>query len=165
MLTSMQAVESRHGSYLRTQASKDPFAPPVDVPLSPSVVFSLAHDYILDCPSRHPLISVKAFPRLVARPDGLTPVPGSLVTVETDGHALRPERSGAQVHAAFLSANGPIWTQVRETSEGNGTRFNVTIPEGVQGQRYVVLSDGNRGAVFDEAIIAGPALIEVTLEP
>ncbi|KAJ5716729.1 hypothetical protein N7493_008640 [Penicillium malachiteum] len=45
------------------------------------------------------------------------------------------------------------------TSNGDGS-FNVTIPKGIAGQSYVVLTKGNSQAT-DDNIVAGPAIIEV----
>lgn len=50
--------------------------------------------------------------------------------------------------------------------EGDGHSFTVTIPTGIAGQSYAFLTNcdvsGGPGTVTDSAIVAGPAIIEVT---
>ncbi|KAJ5754297.1 hypothetical protein N7533_003840 [Penicillium manginii] len=61
------------------------------------------------------------------------------------------------LYAAFITVTGPVWAPV--TSSGSG-KYTVTIPKGVAGQSYVVLTKGNKQAT-DDNIVAGPAIIEV----
>lgn len=61
------------------------------------------------------------------------------------------------LYAAFITVTGPIWAPL--TFMDNG-KFTVTIPKGVAGQNYVVLTKGNTQAT-DDNIAASSAIIEV----
>lgn len=61
------------------------------------------------------------------------------------------------VHAAFITATGPVWAPVQDKGD---RKFMVTVPKGVMGQSYVVLTRGDKQAT-DDSIVAGPAIIEV----
>ncbi|KAI9710926.1 MAG: hypothetical protein M1820_002361 [Bogoriella megaspora] len=158
---SILAVEARHSSYLRSLLDEVPFAQPFDTPLTPDEVFTLGHGFITSCPSSNPPLKVKAFPGLTIDPSSPGPsATGSQITIDTAGYALEPRSPGAHLYAAFISVNGPVWTDVTELPDSDGTKFNVTIPQGVSGQSYLVLT-GCHDAVTDDTVVAGPVIIEV----
>lgn len=67
------------------------------------------------------------------------------------------EMNADDVHAAFVTVTGPVWADVMPSGDG---KYTVTIPKGVAGQSYVVLTNGDKQAT-DDNILAGPAIIEV----
>lgn len=66
------------------------------------------------------------------------------------------DMNASDVHAAFITVTGPIWAPVT-AKDG---MYTVTVPKGIAGQSYVVLTKGNKQAT-DDNILAGPAIIEV----
>lgn len=79
--------------------------------------------------------------------------PGSLVTLKAGEDYMKTD----QVYAAFITVTGPVWADLK--SMGNG-EFTVTVPEGIMGQSYVVLTKGDK-QVTDENIRASPAILQV----
>ncbi|KAH8706044.1 ferritin-like domain-containing protein [Talaromyces proteolyticus] len=148
---SILTVEARHSSYLRAIAGEVPFAQPFDDPLDLNEVYTLASSFIVSCPSSNPSLPVKAFPSLTVSSTG-TLNAGSQVVLATSSNAQAPSK----VYAAFVTVTGPVFTTV--TPSGGG--YSVTIPSGVMGQSYIVLTSSN-GTVSDENIVAGPSVIEV----
>jgi hypothetical protein len=67
------------------------------------------------------------------------------------------DMSATDINAAFITVTGPVWAPLESMGEG---KFTVTVPEGVAGQSYVVLTKGNKMAT-DDNIVAGPAIVEV----
>lgn len=80
---------------------------------------------------------------------------GSMVKLQTGKGYKSHSTSG--IFAAFITVTGPVWAPLKP--EGHG-EYIVTIPEGIMGQSYVVLTKGHK-EVTDENIVAGPAIIEV----
>lgn len=46
-------------------------------------------------------------------------------------------------------------------AEGSSSSYEIQVPEGVDGQSYVVLT-ACKDRVSDETVIAGPAIVEIT---
>jgi len=61
------------------------------------------------------------------------------------------------IYAAFITVVGPIFADVTIV----GSELEVVVPEGVNGQSYVVLTSSD-AEVTDDNTIAGPAIIEIT---
>lgn len=150
---SILSSEARHSAYLRAAMGEVPFTP-FDDPLSFNEVYTVASPFIASCPSSNEKLPVKAFPSLMMT--SMDPVmTGSMVTLMAgkEVHGMNT----SDLHAAFVTVTGPVWAPLK--SKGNG-EFTVTIPKGVMGQSYVVLTKGNKQAT-DDNIVAGPAIIEV----
>ena len=155
---SILTVESRHSAYIRDALKQSPFPQPFDNPLTYNEVYTLAASFIKSCPTDNPALPVKAFPSLVLDPTTTMPVTaGSTVKLITPGNKVVPA-SGGSVYAAFITVTGPIFADAKPVDGG----FSVTIPKGVNGQSYVVLTGCNE-AVTDDTTAAGPAIIEVRL--
>jgi hypothetical protein len=67
------------------------------------------------------------------------------------------DASTTDINAAFITVTGPVWAPLESMGDG---KFTVTVPKGVAGQSYVVLTKGNKTAT-DDNIVAGPAIVEV----
>jgi hypothetical protein len=65
--------------------------------------------------------------------------------------------SNSTLSAAFITVTGPVWAPLKSL---NNSQFVVTIPGGVEGQSYIVLTSSMSG-VSDDNIVAGPAIVEV----
>lgn len=148
---SILTVEARHSSYLRAAAGEVPFPQPFDNPLDFDEVYTVASPFIVSCPNSNPALPVKAFPSLTSTTSG-TLLAGSQVTLATG----KGFTASGPVYAAFITVTGPIWATITPSDGG----YTVTIPDGVDGQSYVVLTSSN-DSVSDDDIIAGPAILEV----
>ncbi|SCV68241.1 BQ2448_362 [Microbotryum intermedium] len=141
------AVEARHSAWIRGAAQHfDSFPGPFDLALGLNQVYSLAAGFIKSCPSSNPALPVKAFPVLTAS----ALQEGNKVKLTYDNANAQ---SGA--FATFITALGA--ESVALPSDGV-----VTIPSGLFGQNYVVITKTN-GTATDDNILAGPAVVEVSL--
>ena len=75
---------------------------------------------------------------------GLTPASG----FQADGQSL---------YACFPTNAAPLCTQAAQTDSG----YSATVPEGINGQAYVVLTNQD-GCTSDQCIVAGPAVLQIT---
>jgi hypothetical protein len=151
---SILTVESRHSSYIRNSIGESPFPSPFDNPLSYNEVYTLAAQFITSCPSTNAPLPVKAFPVLSASSKDTTIKVGSTITLTTKGYKV----TGGKVYAAFITVTGPVFAEATEVSGG----FTAVVPEGISGQSYVVLTSCNTAAT-DDTIVAGPAVVEVSM--
>ncbi|KAI9641933.1 hypothetical protein NHQ30_009802 [Ciborinia camelliae] len=153
---SILTVESRHSAYIRASLQGSPSPQPFDVPLDFDEVYSLAGQFILKCPSTNTALSVKAFPALEVREAGSIHS-GDTITLLTPGYEFLMADNASSMYFAFLTVTGPL-TGIAIPVEGG---FQVVVPEGINGQSYVVLTVCEK-EVNDETIAAGPAIIEIT---
>lgn len=158
---SILTVESRHSAYLRDTSSQQklsPFPSAQDVPLTPNAVYTLASAFIKSCPSTNPALPVKAYPAVAATATG--PVTAGQTVQIKSAAALSPGSGTAKLYAAFVTAGGPVFTDL--TPAGDGVNFSVKVPaQSVVGQSYLVLCNCAE-RVDDGTIVAGPAVLEVT---
>lgn len=162
---SILTVEARHSSYIRAANKQAPFPQPFDTPLSFNQVFSLAVQFIVECPADQPMLPFKAFPALTFVPaEGEPEVKaGSTIYLSTPATTVAARAASAYtydhdcIYAAFMTVTGPIFVKV----EKKGDKFAVVVPKGVNGQSYVILTSSNTG-VTDDNTIAGPAIVEIT---
>lgn len=144
---SILAVEARHASWIRGGAqNQDSFPAAYDTPLGLNEVYSLAAPFITSCPETNPALPVKAFPTLTASAGPYA---------AGDSLSLSWANSTDGAFAIFLSGQ----TQAVAAFNADG---QVTIPEGVTGQVYVVVSSQN-ATVSDELVLAGPAIVEIPI--
>ncbi|RHZ55409.1 ferritin-like domain-containing protein [Aspergillus thermomutatus] len=73
-----------------------------------------------------------------------------------EGSGFNPNNA-TDLYAAFITLTGPVWAPWKPTEDG---QIVVTVPEGVSGQSYLVITQGNQQAT-DDTILAGPAIVEV----
>jgi hypothetical protein len=150
---SILTVEARHSAYLRAALGEVPFAQAFDNPLDFNEVYTVASPFIVSCPSSNGALPVKAFPSLTMSSMDAVMVGAKVpVTVGTGFNT-----SATDISAAFITVTGPIWAPIESNGDG---KFTVTVPKGVAGQSYFVLTQGNKQAT-DDNIIAGPAIVEV----
>lgn len=154
---SILTVEARHSSYIRAANKQAPFAQPFDVPLTFNEVFSLAVQFITECPSDNPPLPFKAFPILALVPAEGEPEIKSGTTILLSTLASNLD-SYECIYAAFITVTGPIFSEAKRTHDG---KFEVVVPAGINGQSYVVLTNSNT-EVTDDNTIAGPAIVEIT---
>lgn len=152
-------MEARHNAYLRASLSESPFPQNQDDALTPDEVHTMAHGFIVSCPSGNPTFPVKAFPGLTVTTTG-TITSGQVIGIETDDYVLAPQDTMAHLYAAFVTVAGADWALL--TPSGNGMSFQVTVPPGVNGQSYLLLSNCNT-TITDDTVIAGPTFLEVSI--
>ncbi|KAJ5979605.1 hypothetical protein N7481_006903 [Penicillium waksmanii] len=148
---SILTTEARHSAYLRAALGEAPAAQAFDNPLDFNEVYTLASMFIASCPESNGKLPVKAFPSLTM-PSMAPATTGSKVELMA---ASGISTNTKDVYAAFITVTGPVWASLESTGDG---KFEVTIPEGVAGQSYVVLTKGNKQA-SDDNILAGPAIV------
>jgi hypothetical protein len=153
---SILTVEARHSSYIRAANKLAPFAQPFDTPLTFNEVFSLAVQFITSCPSDNPPLPFKAFPVLTLDASEGSPEIEHGSTIKLSSVGVNSSNYQC-IYAAFITVLGPIFVDVKVT----GSDFEVIVPEGINGQSYVVLTSSNT-EVTDDTTIAGPAIIEIT---
>lgn len=115
----------------------------------------MASPFFVSCPSSNAMLPVKAFPSLTM--ESASPAMSGSTVKLMPGAGFDMSMDMSNVYAAFISVTGPIWAPI--TSNSGGV-CSVTIPAGVAGQSYVVLTKGNTQAT-DDNILAGPAIVEV----
>jgi len=150
---SILTTEARHSAYLRAALGEVPFAQAFDNPLDFNEVYTVASPFISSCPSNNGALPVKAFPSLTMSSMDAVMV-GAKVAV-TAGKGF--DTSATDINAAFITVTGPAWAPIESMGDG---KFTVTVPKGVAGQSYFVLTKGNTQAT-DDNIVAGPAIVEV----
>ncbi|KAJ5135891.1 hypothetical protein N7448_004445 [Penicillium atrosanguineum] len=134
---SILTVEARHSAYLRA-----------------AIVYAVASPFIISCPSSNGKLPVKASPSLTLTTSHAV-VSGSKVHLMA-GSGFDDSKLN-NLYAAFITVTGPIWTSLHFTGDRS---FTATIPKGVAGQSYIVITKG-KSHVTDDNIVAGPAIIEV----
>ncbi|KKY25211.1 putative ferritin ribonucleotide reductase-like protein [Diplodia seriata] len=153
---SILTVEARHASYIRGEIKQSPFPQAFDDPLSLNEVYTLAAQFITSCPTDNAPLPVKAFPTLVASSEDAAIKKGSKVMLSTPGYEVQAA-DGVQIYGAFITVTGPVTVEATKVDGG----FTVEVPEGVNGQSYVVLT-GCKDAVTDDTVAAGPAIVEIS---
>ena len=145
------SVEAQHNAFLQESRNMSPFQTFVNTPLTPDQVYTIASRYFAECPGGNEQIPVTAAPLL-------TPVNATTPLSAGGQVELRPADSfaanGQQLYAAFPTREGYLFSDVSQSDNG----YTANIPEGLQGQSYVVLTNQN-GVVSDESTVAGPAVL------
>lgn len=150
---SILTTEARHSAYLRAALGEVPFAQAFDNPLDFDEVYTVASPFIVECPSSNGMLPVKAFPSLTM--DSMDAVMTGAKVPVTAGKGF--DMKATDINAAFITVTGPVWAPIESMGDG---KFTVTVPKGVAGQSYFVLTKGNTQAT-DDNIVAGPAIVEV----
>ena len=145
---SILIVEAEHETWLKSAVdSQDGFPRPFAAGLDFNEVFSLAAPFIKSCPKSNPALPFTAFPGLTATIEG-TPKPGAKVNFKA------AKQVGAK-YAAFVSATNTQFMPI------DGSQGTITIPEGIRGQSYLLLTKTK--SISDDAVAAGPAIVNVPL--
>ncbi|KAI9823159.1 MAG: hypothetical protein M1832_002602 [Thelocarpon impressellum] len=155
---SILTIEARHSSYIRGLLGESPFPASFDTPLDFNEVFTLASPFITGfAPGAAPL-PFKAFPALTPAAPPHPYEEGHSTVTFTD--AAKYAANGATLYAVFISGLQKLFVPVYVTGADLKLAEGTTIPSGVTGQVYVVLSTSATTAK-DADIVAGPAILEV----
>ena len=124
------STEARHQAWqMSAVAQENPWSSPYDTPLGLDMVYTIASQFITSCPSSNAALPVKAFPALTIA----TGNPGDNVAFTfTDSHT-------AVNYAIFYNGLG---TSVQALDAND----MATIPEGLQGYTYVLISTASSAA-------------------
>ena len=120
----------------------------LQTPLDFNSVFTLASQFITECPSTNPTLPAKANPALTATGDG---APGSQLTLEYDDSS-----SSDTLYAAFLNGQNAIVVPL------SYSKTEVHVPQGLMGYTYLIITKDKTGLDPQQAV-AGPAIINVSL--
>ncbi|KAL7007989.1 hypothetical protein EMMF5_002638 [Cystobasidiomycetes sp. EMM_F5] len=145
---SILVVEAEHETWVRAAASnQDGFPRPFAAYLDFNQVYTLAAPFIKSCPSSNPTLPFKTFPSITVNTAGPYSQ-GQKISITV------PKGLSGTVYAVFVDTTAPQYQQI-DYSSGTAT---VTIPNGIKGQSYLVLTNSNK-AFNDAATVAGPAIV------
>ncbi|KAB5575589.1 ferritin-like domain-containing protein [Coniochaeta sp. 2T2.1] len=150
---SILTTEARHNTIARVATGQLGSPAPLDTPLSPKQVFSLAAPFIKSCPEGSNLI-LTAFPTLTMAGDAAAAaVAGATINLQSDAAA------GATA-CAFTNGNLPGGTAFTDFTQGTGC----TVPNNLAGVTYVNLVSQKvaTGKITDDIILAGPMVMQVS---
>lgn len=148
-------AEGLHQSVQRTAILEAASANIVGTPVPPSAIFSIASAFLKSCPSSNAALPFQAFPTLtlnIANPSS----PGVVAAFTFDQSLALP----STLFVTFVTGLDIISVPAQVPSAGVVT---AAIPQKAQGQIYAMLTNVEvSGSIADSAIVAGPAIIEVT---
>jgi len=149
---SILVTEALHTSMQRAAAGEVPMANPYGTALTPNPVYTLAASFITSCPSSNAMLPFMAFPTLM-NVQGIPAAPGIEFEFSMKGEVP------ANSFVTFVSGLNVISMPVTDVQ---GSTFMAMVPMMAEGQTYALLTNANITALADSAIMAGPAIIEVT---
>jgi hypothetical protein len=149
---SILVTEALHTSLQRFSIGQVAAPNPYGTGLGVNAVFTLAAGFITSCPSTNSVLPVRAFPALTAAP-GSTAAPGIASDFTVQGSV--PEG----IFVVFVSG---LDTIAVPNPAVTGSTITAKIPESVQGQAYVFVTNAEpAGPISDSIVLYGPAIIEV----
>ena len=137
-------TEARQNGWSTSAVMKtQPWSGPFETPLTGSQAYSLASQFIVNCPETNPELPFEVFPVLKLYGNIK---PGSNVYVKYDNN----EVSGDGLYMAFLTRLDVKYVPISNS--------RVTIPSELQGTVYAVVVCDDEG-VEDENTVAGPVIL------
>ncbi|KAM0297556.1 hypothetical protein HYE67_007270 [Fusarium culmorum] len=152
---SILTVEARHQTAIRVFSKAIAVPQPLDTPLGPRAVFSLAAPFITECPEGSNLL-VEAFP-------ALDMAAGQTAEAATIGSKVKlaSAASAGATHCGFTAGGlSPGGTKFTPFTEGEGCE----VPQGIAGVVYVTLTSAGplAGVLSDDITVAGPMVMTVS---
>ncbi|TGJ85754.1 hypothetical protein E0Z10_g3006 [Xylaria hypoxylon] len=153
---SILTVEARHQSFIRSASGVAVSPSPLDTPLGPKAIFSLAAPFITACPAGSNLI-LTAFPALSmtspAAADVKSLVAGTNIQVKSDA------ASNASF-CAFTNSGAPGGTAFTPFVAATGC----ALPPNLAGIVYVTLTSNApaTGVLTDDITLAGPMVMQLS---
>ncbi|CAG8972783.1 hypothetical protein HYALB_00006875 [Hymenoscyphus albidus] len=149
---SILVTETLHQSATRGASGEIPMANVFGTPLGLNAVYTIASQFISECPTTNAALPVMAYPELVT-------VTAGAVATNAIVDLLPSVTLNGTYYTTFVSGLDIIPTTPKGILDG---MIQAIVPSAVQGQSYVFLTKDNSGNLTDSNIIAGPAIIEVT---
>lgn len=149
------AVEARHQTAIRVFAQKEAVPQPLDTPLGPRAVFSLAAPFIKECPEGSNLV-IEAFPALAMAEDQAIDAVAVGARIK-----LSSEAAVGATHCGFTSGGIlPGGTKFTKFTEAEGC----PIPKEAVGITYLSLTSAGpiEGVLMDEIVVAGPMVLTIS---
>ncbi|KAI1115918.1 ferritin-like domain-containing protein [Nemania sp. NC0429] len=154
---SILTVEARHQSFIRAASGLAVSPSPLDTPLGPKAIFSLAAPFITACPAGSNLI-LTAFPTLAntspaAAAGAKALVAGTKIQVKSDA------ASGASF-CGFTNSAAPGGTAFTPFDAASGC----ALPPNLAGIVYVTLTSNApaTGLLTDDITVAGPMVMQLS---
>ncbi|KAI8633032.1 ferritin-like domain-containing protein [Xylariaceae sp. FL1651] len=154
---SILTVEARHQSFIRSATGVAVSPSPLDTPLGPKLIFSLAAPFITSCPAGSNLI-LTAFPTLTMT----SPAPAAGVMNVVAGTNIQLKSDAAST-ASFCG-----FTNSAVTGGTAFTPFDATkgcaVPPNLAGFVYVTLTNNApaTGVLTDDITVAGPMIMQLS---
>lgn len=154
---SIVTVEARHQSFIRSASGVAVSPSPLDTPLGPKAVFSLAAPFITSCPAGSNLI-LTAFPTLTMTSPA--PVAGVMNLVAGTNIQVQSDAAATASFCGFTNSAAPGGTAFTPFTAAAGC----ALPPNLAGIVYVTLtSDGPAtGVLTDDITLAGPMVMQLS---
>ena len=150
-MQSILAVESRHASWVSSAVLKlQPWNGAFDTPLLPSGVFSLAAQFITNCPSSNPPLPVQAHPALNV--SNASPASGDDVTFTFDKSGSGSSNSTGEF-VVWLDGLDVIYTALSRDGK-------TIVPQGLAGTVYAAVVSTKSAPVSDATLVTGFAVVQ-----
>lgn len=152
---SILTVEARHQSFIRAASGLAVSPSPLDTPLGPKAVFSLAAPFITSCPAGSNLI-LTAFPTL---------------TMTSPAAGVTSLAAGTNIQVASDAAAGAKFCGFTNSGAPGGTAFTpfdaaagCALPPNLAGIVYVTLTSAApaTGVLTDDITVAGPMVMQLS---
>ncbi|KAI0403227.1 ferritin-like domain-containing protein [Xylaria palmicola] len=154
---SIVTVEARHQSFIRGASGVAVSPSPLDTPLGPKAVFSLAAPFIASCPSGSNL-ALTAFPALAMTEPA--PVAGVMSLVAGTNIKVQSDAASGASFCGFTNSAAPGGTAFTAFDATNGC----ALPPNLAGLVYVTLTSDApaTGVLTDEITLAGPMVMQLS---
>ncbi|KAI1365847.1 ferritin-like domain-containing protein [Xylaria arbuscula] len=154
---SIVTVEARHQAFIRSATGVAVIPSPLDTPLGPQAVFSLAAPFITSCPGGSNL-ALTAFPALTMTSPA--PVAGVMNLVAGTNIQVQSDAASSAKFCGFTNSAAPGGTAFTPFDAASGC----ALPPNLAGVVYVTLtSEGPATGVITDAItVAGPMVMQLS---
>lgn len=150
---SILTVEARHSSFLRSVQNQDSSPLPLDTPMNPNQIFTLAASFIKpNCSSLSAAnLPFKPFPALGVASTGSVIAPGQSIKLILPATSNTTMSNSTEAFAVFYYGLSKASVPVLDSS--------VSVPKDATGQVYLILSSSVNAT--DSSTLAGPAILEI----
>ncbi|KAF2971918.1 hypothetical protein GQX73_g1684 [Xylaria multiplex] len=154
---SILTVEARHQSFIRSASGVAVSPSPLDTPLGPKAVFSLAAPFITSCPAGSNLI-LTAFPALSMTSPA--PVAGVMSLAAGTNIQVQSDAASTATFCGFTNSAAPGGTAFTPFDAANGC----ALPPNLAGVVYVTLTTDApaTGVLTDDITVAGPMVMQLS---
>ncbi|KAI1305694.1 ferritin-like domain-containing protein [Xylaria venustula] len=154
---SIVTVEARHQSFIRSASGVAVSPSPLDTPLGPKAVFSLAAPFIQSCPGGSNL-ALTAFPALSMTSPA--PVAGVMNIAAGTNIQVQSDAASTASFCGFTNSAAPGGTAFTAFDAANGC----ALPPNLAGVVYVTLTSDApaTGVLTDSITVAGPMVVQLS---